>query len=554
MSAKRLSALLLTALMAASAAVSCGEDSPSEPVSNAVSSSDEAASGASSAETAASGEITYPVEGNPTVTYWCRLTSNASASVASMNDLPFTAELEERTGIDVEFIHPAQGTDKESFNLLVASGDLPDIVYYSWFNGYPGGPEAAFKNRVIEPINEHMAEWAPAYTAYLAENPEVAKMVQTDEGNYPGFPFIRGEEILWISWGPFVRADWLEQIGMEKPTTIDGWYEMLTAFKNECGATAPLTTWDKDFGIFNSGFLVGAWGMATDMYLNDDGEVVYGPAQPGFKDFLAEMQKWYAEGLIDPNFYANDRSAAETNLMNGFSGAIAASPGQGLGVFEKSLKEIDPSAGYTPLQWPTLNEGERPQFGQKDTYFNNFGLAAVTASSENKEAAYALLDYAYTEEGHMLYNFGTEGVSYTMEDGEPLYTEMITNPGEGMSMSQMLAQYTMPQDDFPFVQDGRYFMQYMQLDVQKEAIQLWQETDAEKHWLPPITPTEEESKEYGTIKTNLDAWRNEWCVGAVTGKNSIDEYETVFLPELESIGLERALEIQNAALERYNNR
>ena len=69
-----------------------------------------------------------------------------------------------------------------------------------------------------------------------------------------------------------------------------------------------------------------------------------------------------------------------------------------------------------------------------------------------------------------------------------------------------------------------------------------------------MTPTQDESKEYNTIKTNMDAWMNEWCIGAITGQKSLDNFESEFVAEMKNIGVDRAIEIQNGALERYNNR
>ena len=44
---------------------------------------------------------------------------------------------------DVVWEHPASGQSQEQFNLIVASSELPDIMYYSWGTAYPGGPDAA---------------------------------------------------------------------------------------------------------------------------------------------------------------------------------------------------------------------------------------------------------------------------------------------------------------------------------------------------------------------------------------------------------------------------
>lgn len=556
MSTKKILAALLAASLTATALASCGGDTKESSTGGETSTGgSEATSTASVSTPEASGTLTYPVEGSPSITYWVDLNSNVSAGSASMNDTPLIKAMIEATGVQVEYLHPAQGAATEAFNLLIHSGDLPDIVEYAWLSSYPGGPELAFKNQLLEPLNENMAAWAPDYTAYLNENPDIAKMVRTDEGNYFGFPFIRGAGDLMVFYGPYVRKDMLEKVGLDAPTTIADWYEMLTAFKNELGCTAPLTTIDKDLRLFNFGFLTGAYNVTTGFNLNDEGKIVYGPIEPGFKDFLTEMNKWYSEGLIDPNFYTNDRNAGQANLLNDISGASIGYAGSGIGVFQVALEQINPDASFMGVVYPSLEEGKMSRFGQRDfAFMTNYQVAGVSAKSENKEAAYAYLNYGWTEEGEMLYNFGIEGESYDMVDGYPTYKESITNPGEGKTMAQMLGQYTRSVYNGPFVQRIEYYEQYMQMDIQKDAVTEWKKTEAEKYQVPPVTPTQDESKEYNTIKTNMDTWLAEWAIGAITGANSIDDFESVFVEEMKNIGVDRALEIQNAALERYNNR
>ena len=73
-------------------------------------------------------------------------------------------------------------------------------------------------------------------------------MIKTDDGHYYVFPFVRGDEALCHTIGPMLREDWLEELGLEVPTTIDEWHTVLTAFKEKKGASAPFT-----WGIYHGG-------------------------------------------------------------------------------------------------------------------------------------------------------------------------------------------------------------------------------------------------------------------------------------------------------------
>ena len=66
------------------------------------------------------------------VTWWVPLSGNVSAKAGSLNETPFAEALQKETGIEVEFIHPASGSESEKFNIMISSGSMPDIVEYEW--------------------------------------------------------------------------------------------------------------------------------------------------------------------------------------------------------------------------------------------------------------------------------------------------------------------------------------------------------------------------------------------------------------------------------------
>ena len=91
-----------------------------------------------------------------------------------------------------------------------------------------------------------------------------------------------------------LRQDWLNDLGLEVPTTISEWKNVLQQFKEKKGASAPLS-------MAPNGFVwacfVDAYNTTRDFYI-DNGKVVYGPAEPQYKDFLKEMNDWYKDCLL----------------------------------------------------------------------------------------------------------------------------------------------------------------------------------------------------------------------------------------------------------------
>ncbi|WP_281889894.1 extracellular solute-binding protein [Paenibacillus sp. YYML68] len=508
---------------------------------------------ASPVEDSGSGPAQYPIKTDKKLTYWSELTRNLVGQKADLQDVPFYQEWQKKTGVPLDFITVPNGQTKEQLNVLIASGDLPDMIETDW-SKFPGGPEKAIKDGYILKLNDMIDKLAPNLKKYLEDHPDVDKMLKTDSGSYYAFPFIRGDDSLSVYHGPIIRKDWLDDLNLPVPETIDDWYITLKAFKDKKGAAAPITFVSKPRPLFDmvNGDFVGAWGVTKDFYM-DNGQVKYGPMEPGFKDFLATMRKWYSEGLIDRNVATADTKALDTSFANGATGATVGNAGGGIGRWQPIIEAKDPKAVLIGTPYPVLKKGDMPQFGQKDFAYSPIGAVAISATSKNAELAVKMLDYGYSEEGRMFFNFGTEGVSYKMENGSPRYTDLLMKNPDKLSPSQAMSLYIRGNTQGPFVQDKRYVEQYYALQTQRDAIKAWQKTDVAKHKLLPITPTPEESSEYAKIMADVDTLVDEMILKFILGTDSVDSFDQ-YVSKMKSLKIDRAIEIQKAALERYNKR
>lgn len=491
-------------------------------------------------------------DGN-TLTYWMDLNSNVSANYASMGDTPYGKALMEQTGIQIEYQHPPVGQINEQFSLLLADGDLPDIMEYAWIN-YPGGPQKAIDDGYILALNEVFEKYCPNITAYLKEHPDVDKAIKTDAGNYYCFPFIRGDEKLMVSIGSMVRGDLLKELGMETPETLDEWHAMLTAFK-EKGMSAPFTY------EYSVGTLAGvnpillAHGGDMGFYLDPEGVIKFGAVEESYKKYLETAAQWYAEGLIDTDIASVNLDQVSAKITSGLSGASVGYAGSRLGVWTASGQATTPGFELIPTPTPVLNKGDFPERGQIDTAYvsSSAGNAAITTSCKNVEMAARLLDYGYGEAGHMLCNFGVEGVSYNLVDNYPKYSEEVMENPEGIGVINVMSAYTRAPYNGPFVQDVRYVEQYYSLDAQQKALDIWSANNAAKYKIPNITATSDESKELSTIMNEINTYRDEMTIKFILGNESLDNFDS-YVQTIQGLGLDRALEIQNAALARYQKR
>lgn len=76
--------------------------------------------------------------------------------------------------------------------------------------------------------------------AYLEANPEIDKSVKTDDGSYYVYPFIRGDKSLTAYQGLYIRQDWLSELGLSMPETIDEWTNVLIAVQRKKGCEDPV--------------------------------------------------------------------------------------------------------------------------------------------------------------------------------------------------------------------------------------------------------------------------------------------------------------------------
>jgi putative aldouronate transport system substrate-binding protein len=502
---------------------------------------------------AGNGAVQYPLKTNEGLSFWVEPGSNLVRHYTGLNEAPYSKGKEERTGVKVDYIHPPTGGVNESLNLMFASGEMPDIITWNWMS-YPGGPEKAIEDGVIIPLNEIFEKYCPNISAFLKANPDYARMIKTDDGNYYVFPLIRSDPDRMGLWhGPMMRKDWLNELGLQVPETFDEWRTILAAFKQKKNLAAPLTA---NFGnpIYAGvgGFAFG-FGINLDFYVDDSGKVRYGSIEPECRDFLTVMAQWYKEGLLDPDFAALSSQQIAAKMTGGASGAAWGNLGGNMGTWTKTARSQNQNYELTAVRVPVPKKGEKPVILPMDYAYNGISSAAITSSCKNIELAARWLDWSWGEEGHMYENFGVLGVTYNMENGYPKYTDEILNNPQGWSVAEALAANVRSVVGGPFFQDVRYMEQYMSLPEQQAGPVIWGIDDPYRHVLPPTTPTPEESSEIARIMNEIKTYRDELMVKYILGTENLAGWNA-YVETIKKMGIDRVLELQNTALARYNAR
>ena len=577
MKTRKFLALLLTCMIASSALAACNSGSTgssSGTESSGAASSEAESSGEESGSTTAeltsdvvNGETnqqTYPLtEETVTLTYWYP-NAGSMAELADFNDSYFFKWYEELTNVHIDFIVPAAGSEAEAFQLLFASDSMPDMVY-SYPNqttySYRAGQDKAIEDGYFIDIAEYL-DYAPNYLSWLANNDDLRKASYSDTGKLYGMWGVwsgMDSEHTYADYGLAIRQDFLDKVGMEVPTTYSEWEAVLTAFKDELGIQAPLYT--SKFGI-DMGEMMAGYDTAPYWYQRD-GVIQYGPMDDGYRDYLVMMHDWYEKGLLDPDFATRSSSGVTADndmILNDKVGALT-DYGTRLGDTYVSRGATNTDFNLVGAPQPTKDPDD-PTYVEPAYRDNTYTMMvsgvcnSVSADSENIELAVRWLDGFYAEEIALNANYGTEEYEGTVWHNDDTtstgriidYDYRYSNP-DGKSSGMILVEYSAKNP--PVRYEG------MQVEcspqVKKDGYEIWKLYEPVNAVPTRITPTSEEGTEFASLYTDIETYVQECNVKFIMGQMSLDDYDS-YRDTLTQMGIDRCIELRQAALDRYNAR
>lgn len=450
---------------------------------------------------------------------------------------------EELTGVHINWREESYTDPKQKMNLMFSTGDTEDIVWDAWKHA-SGGPKKLLDEGLIVSLNPYIEKYAPNLKKLLQETPGLLEQISTDDGRIFMFPTIRLEPITRANSGFAIRKDWLDRAGLPVPETIDEWYTMLKTFqdmdmngnglKDECFVSMGFEKTSQSMDNFAV-----AYGLVagTDLYVKD-GQVKYGAYEPEFKDFVAEMAKWYSEGLLDPEFSTQDSKQFDSKMVNDMGGAYYGSLSGNMGKFITARSD-DSEYDLVPAPMPKAPDGK------VHTGISGYGQmvphgASICSTNENIVETVKWLDWHYSEEGTALYNWGIEGQSYEVVDGKNQFTDLITNNPDGLSKDEADARYAGGVlTQMPIVEDPEVFLALKSLPQQKAASQLWCQADTS--WLlSPLYFDSETTTENANIMSEIKTYVAEQFNKYVMGIESMDTFDQ-FQQQLKNMGIETVL-------------
>lgn len=558
---KKLLSLLLALTMLTVLCAGCGSDTASEKSSaekaaesastpaeteaaapEKASTPEESAQSEASEETAERPEISYPLsDGTATLTYWQAWPPFLS-EISEPSDAAMFAKLEEATGVKLDITAVSTETAADDFMLRCASGDLTDMVQ-NGASQYTGGGAKAIEDEVLLDLLPLIEEHTAHYYEIMNSDPNIYKNVVNDEGQVPALIGMY-TDYYYTDQGFWIRQDILDKTGLSAPTTVAELDEVLAAFKS-LGLTDGLVVLSQG----NCNLLQVAYGASDYMA---DGQVQPAALTDNYKDYLKKMREYYEAGYINVDFVTyteSDTKPPEDVIYNDMGG-----------IFNEDVASISgylnnaPTQGFDlqPLAQIRLNEGDKLNTGYIGVKAADKYALSISTQCSDPVLAIQYMDYLFSDEGYVLANYGIEGETYTVENGEYQFTDLILNNPQGFDWQLCQSLYINP--GFPCLTDlGVQELTYT--DAQKAAVPTWvdgfdsnEQTMPNQNWLSYTT---EESQRKADLQTDIETYQEEMRLKFITGQLDIDAEWDNYCSTLESMGIHEMEEITQAAVTRY---
>ena len=338
----------------------------------------------------------------------------------------FMVRKRELTNIDFEFIEVAGDVWDQRKTLAFASGDLPDIFFTSNQAGITSQEELRYgAEGLLVDVSEMIPQYAPHLNALFERRPAVRQGITTPNGGIYAFPDVTANP---VTIPLYLNTKWVEELGLSMPQDLDDLYDVLTAFKtmdpnrNGQDDEIPLML------FWNPGQVkrfMAHWGVFfndVDVFVDDDGRVVFGPAADGFRDGLRYLNRLYTEGLLNYDLFTITTPEVHAVARGGESSRVGT-------VFFAPfwVAGEERNAEYTWLV-PPLMGPEGQQFYESESVVRR-GRGAITSACDYPEAMVRWFDFGYSEEGGMLAWMGVEGEDYEWNEDRTTYN-FILGPGQ----------------------------------------------------------------------------------------------------------------------------
>ncbi len=471
--------------------------------------------------------------------------------------LPVFQKAQEKTGYKLTNVaNPVATNSLQEFQLQAAE-QFPADIY--------GGP--TFSQEVMKygmqgafvPLNDLIDKYAPNLKKFLSEHEDVKRSITAPDGKIYYIPYVPDGE---TARAYFIRADWLQELGLQVPKTVDELEKVLIAFKEQ----DPNKDGKKDeIPYFNDKWeevirLVNLWGARCyggDTYtvrtvLDKNDKMYFAWTSDDFKEGIKNMARWYKMGLIDPEFVTRKANTARQTLLTKENRGgmthewIASTSGYN---DSAELKKIAPDFKFEAILPPSSSKG--PGFEEHRRVTVKPCGWAISSKSKHQAAAIKFFDYFFSDEGRILANYGVEGISYDMVDGKPVFKkEAINAPG---GTNKYLWEKLGAQLPIGYWMNYDYEYQWTN-EIGKKAVKLYTDSDVIiNNNTPELNFTAEEKDVFDKVNANLNTFCDEQIQKMIMGVIDVDSSWDSYVAETKKLGVDDLVKVYQSAYERYKS-
>jgi len=378
-----------------------------------------AAATTAAATEATTAESAVPAEKLEISIFWTDVNTNVDR-----NDNPVKTLIEEKTNSSIKFYEAASNEWKQKLALMFNAGDAPDLIRVGW-------GEISLVNQFG--LDDLLQEWDPIIAKMPNVNDKVSVELRNNfraaNGKLYGLPSPRDVGTQAI----FIRTDWLENLGLPAPKTLDDYYNTINAFRNDDpDQNGQKDTWGVMMGI--NEIISGPFGLPAWDWVEEGGNISMSAVHPRMKEALAFGAQIIKEDLGSPDFAVTGYNQDE--LISAGKGGIFTGVSSGAAAMLKNIQAENPNGHLAVLEVPKapgVEQGVSSYAGISCVRNGHpMGIqcllllnADFPANKLDRLAQF--IDWHFTVDGNLAQTYGIEGVTYELRDGKPYILENYQN-------------------------------------------------------------------------------------------------------------------------------
>ena len=474
------------------------------------------------------------------------------------------AEYEKRMGLkfDATVYDAEQWSSK--LTLMLASDSMPDIISYAKMTAMDVekyGQEGYFLD-----FSQYL-DIMPNLSRILEEYPDYAAAIKNEDGAIYAFSVLNAQTDSTFMSPIYFNKEWCDNLGLEVPETVEELYDVLVAFRDGDANGNGDPDDEIPLGIASNrhnaeqpilwGFGIYSRRTALHLQVDENGQVILGDITENYKAFLKYMKKLYDEGLINEDAYVITDAEMETKMNEDLIGqwcTWARLPG------DRAKKWIG-LGGYASEEYNS------DRVTVLSTQVGSSYMLAANADTEYPEEIARFVDYLFTDEGYLSSKDGYEGVTFDFnvvngasvvdhtkyaEGYEGDYRANVAIAPNAFEIYQSPAGTIydmMDKTDTEGLLEGQCFELAGQNALKEAALR--NENMKTVRVYPTLKYTTEELEERSILFTDINNYLTSVKVQFIIGETDIDTTWESYIAKLNEMGLERLLEIEQAAYDRY---